>query len=631
LTADLDAARSDLAEAERLGLDLAGVTRELTQDGVAKFAEAFDALLSAVASKRTRILGERLNAQSIHLPAELQSAVDGALARAANAGWTRRLWRGDATLWTNDGEAGWMGWLAAGGGDAVDLSALDALTAQVKAAGYSHVLLLGMGGSSLGPEVIGGVLGSAPGFPTLLVLDSTDPDQIARIEALIDPAKTLFIVSSKSGSTLEPDILHRYFYAVAEQALGVGKAGAHFVAVTDPGSKLESAAVKDGFAHVFMGVPSIGGRYSVLSHFGLVPAAAMGLDIRSMTATAAVMARGCGASAPPAVNPGFILGAVMGEAAKAGRDKVTLITSDGLAEIGAWLEQLIAESTGKQGRGLIPVAAEPLAEAGEYGQDRLFAYLRLARQDDADRDALTRDLEEAGHPVIRITLANAGQLTQEFFRWEVATAVAGALIGINPFNQPDVESSKIKTRALTDALEAGEKTAPEAPLFESEGLAVYAEGADAKCLTSAVGTPSLDAFVAAHFARSGPGDYLGILAYLDRNEAHTEALTALRACLLKRRRLATVLGFGPRFLHSTGQAYKGGPDTGVFLEITATPDSDIAIPGRKLTFGEVEAAQARGDLSVLAERGRRLMRIDLGDDIEGGLKRLAKAVDQALA
>ena len=629
LTEAVDVAGAVLAEAERLGLDLAGVTDALVVDGVAKFAEAFDALLGAVAAKRAKILGPALNAQAMSLPADLDAAHAETLDRAAAEGWTRRLWAKDASLWTGGEEAKWLGWLAAGAGKAVDMAALEGLRAEVKSAGHAHALLLGMGGSSLGPEVLAKTFGAASGYPKLLVLDSTDPAQIARVEAMIDPARTLFIVSSKSGSTLEPDILCRYFFDVARKALGAGKAGARFIAVTDPGSKLEETARRDGFAHVFPGDPAIGGRYSVLSNFGMVAAAVIGMDVRQIFETAAVMVRACGPSAPPSANPGFILGAVLGVAAKAGRDKVTLMTSDGIAAVGAWLEQLLAESTGKHGKGLIPVDGEPLGDAKVYGADRVFAYLRLEGEDDVAHDEAAWALEQAGQPVIRITLADREHLVQEFFRWEIAVAVAGAVIGIDPFDQPDVEASKLKTRALTQAYEETGRPGADTAIFDADGLTLFADPVNAEALAKAAGAQTLEAWLGAHFARAGAGDYVGLLAWLDRNPSHTRILQALRGRIRDHCKVATVLGFGPRFLHSTGQAYKGGPNSGVFLQITAEASADIAVPGRRISFGVVKAAQARGDFDVLTERGRRALRVDLGADVEGGLDRLARAVERA--
>jgi transaldolase/glucose-6-phosphate isomerase len=618
-----------LEAAARLDLDLPGVTQALVADGVVKFSASFDQLLGAVARKRAAILGDRLNTQAIQA-GPVAASLAGILGQAARQGWTRRLWARDASLWTGAEEGAWLGWLGAGRGEAIDFEALDELRREVEVAGFAHAVLLGMGGSSLGPEVLAATFGSAPGFPALIVVDSTDPAQVARVAAMIDPARTLFIVASKSGSTLEPDVLHRYFLELAERALGAGKAGPHFIAITDPGSRLEAQAARQGFWRVFPGEASIGGRYSALSNFGMVPAAIIGLNAREILERVAVMVRACGPSAPPAANPGFELGAFLGAAALAGRDKLTLIASDGVADLGAWLEQLVAESTGKRGRGVIPIDLETLGPPRVYGEDRVFVYLRLAGRDDPARDGAVRALEEAGAPVARITLASPAMLFQEFFRWEIAVAVAGAVIGIDPFDQPDVEASKVKTRALTDAHEAGGAPAPETPIFEAEGIALYADARNAAELAQAVAAPSLEAYMGAHFARAGKGDYLGLLAYLDRTPAHAEILQSIRMRLRDHRRLATTVQFGPRFLHSTGQAYKGGPNTGVFLQITADAADDLDVPGRAVSFGAIEAAQARGDFEVMAERGRRLLRAHLAGDGLAGLRRLGEAIAKGL-
>jgi transaldolase/glucose-6-phosphate isomerase len=620
-------ARATLAEADRLGLDLPRVMDDLVMDGVTKFSQSFDELLGAVASKRTAILGDRLNGQRI-APGALADSFGAKLKQAATEGWARRLWTGDASLWTGADEAKWLGWLGAGGGASVDLAALDSLRAAVKAVGFTHALLLGMGGSSLGPEVLSEVFGPAQGHPALLVLDSTQPDQVARVAGLIDPAHTLFIVASKSGSTLEPDVLHRYFFQLAEEALGKGQAGSRFIAITDPGSKLETLAAEQGFWRVFPGEPSIGGRYSVLSNFGMVPAAILGLDPHEIFESVSRMTRSCGASAPPAANPGVSLGVLLGAGGLAGRDKVTFIASPAIAPLGAWLEQLIAESTGKIGKGLIPVNGETPGEPADYGVDRVFCRLAVTGDSDEAGEAAAAALEAAGHPVVRITLASANGLFQEFFRWETATAIAGAVIGLDPFDQPDVEASKVKTRALTDAYESGQRVDQPSPMFEADGVAIYADAANAAALAKAVTTPGLEAYLAAQIARAAAGDYLGILAYIDRNPAHTEVLQVARQHLRDVTRLATVLQFGPRFLHSTGQAYKGGPNTGVFLQITADPAQDLAIPGRAASFGVVVAAEAQGDLAVLEERGRRAIRLHIHGDVSQGLARIAGALGQ---
>jgi transaldolase/glucose-6-phosphate isomerase len=629
LTQEVDQAKAVLDAAKRLGLDLDGVTDRLVEDGVKQFEDAADKLFGAVARKRAKSLGSRQNGQSIMLSSDIAEAVDQAKDVARSQGWARRLWSRKADLWTGADEGQWLGWLDAAEGKGVDIAALEAFQAEVAEAGFIHAIVLGMGGSSLGPEVIAETFGARPEHPKLLVLDSTDPDQIARVEAEIDPARTLFIVSSKSGSTLEPNILEAHFLEAAQRAMGANAAGGHFIAITDPGSSLDKSATEKGFRRVFHGDPSIGGRYSVLSNFGMVPAAVMGLDVRAFLASAAMMARACGASAPPAANPGLELGLVVGEAAKAGRDKLTFIVSNGLSDLGAWLEQLLAESTGKQGKGVIPIAAEPMGKVGVYGRDRLFAYIRLDG-DDVDHDDHVRALEEAGHPVVRITLADRDTIGQEFVRWEVATAIAGAVIGINPFDQPDVEASKIKTRALTDAYEKTGQWVGEEPTAEEYGLAIFVDPTNLDALTEAGATLHVDALLGEHIKRANGGDYLALLAYIDRSHEHVETLQKLRRKLRDHTHAATALGFGPRFLHSTGQAYKGGPNSGVFIEITHDAARDLPVPGRKFSFGLVEQAQAKGDLDVLIERGRRVLRVNLGPDVDDGLTRLADAIDRSL-
>ncbi len=630
LTDDVARAREILSGAKRLGLDLDGVTAALVVDGVEKFAAAFDELLGAVADKRTAFLGERLIRQSAKLPPGLEAAVKEATERAAKSGWGRRLWGKDASLWTGADEARWLGWLGAGSGAAVDLGALASLAAEMARGQYRHALLLGMGGSSLGPEVLAKTYTAASGHPELVVLDSTDPAQIERVERAIDPARTLFVVSSKSGSTLEPNILCRHFFALAEKSLGQGQAGERFIAITDPASDLERTARDDAFGQVFHGDPAIGGRYSVLSNFGMVPAAIIGLDVAGCFDEARRMVRSCAASVPPAANPGIQLGLILGAAAKAGRDKVTLVVSKGVADLGAWLEQLLAESTGKHGLGLIPIDAEPLGRAEAYGNDRVFVSISLNGEEDSNQAAALTALEAAGQPVIRISMTSRQQLFQEFFRWQVAVAIAGAVIGINPFDQPDVEASKVKARELTDAYDK-DGALPEKPAaLRINGVALYGDDANAQAVAGAAKAENLEAWLGAHFARAGPGDYVALLPYLDRNEANIAVFQKLRTRIRDARGVATAVGFGPRFQHSTGQAYKGGPNSGVFLQVTATEPADVAIPGSRASFGVVERAQALGDFEVLNERGRRLLRLDLGDDIEGGLSSLSEALERAL-
>ncbi|WP_156678264.1 bifunctional transaldolase/phosoglucose isomerase [Sphingomonas profundi] len=597
LTEDVEGARHILAEADRLGLDLAGVTAKLVDNGVTLFADAADTLLGAVAGKRETFLGDRLNRLSADLPASLEEAVKARLETARAEAWSRRLWAADATLWTGGDEAKWLGWLAAGKGEQVDSGELAGIGEEARA--FKDAVLLGMGGSSLGPEVLSLILGSRAGQPKLHVLDTTDPGQIGTVLAAIDPAETLFIVSSKSGSTMEPELLRAFFFDKA------GKRGDHFIAVTDPGSNLEKTAKADGFAHVVAGDPAIGGRYSVLSAFGMVPAAVIGVDVPAFFAASAPMVFSCGPDVPPGANSGVHLGAILGEAAVAGRDKLTIVTSPALRPFGAWLEQLLAESTGKQGKGIVPVDLEPLGAAESYGTDRLFACLTLAGDEDADTTAKLKALADAGQPIVSIEIARRELIGQEFFRWEIATAVAGAVIGIDPFDQPDVEDAKVATRKLVDAYEASGALDPETALVDDGTIALYAPGDPEFAATDA------RAVLATHLASLRPGDYLGLLAYIERDGEHEAAIARMRVAIRDAKAVATVAGFGPRFLHSTGQAYKGGPATGVFIEITRDADPDLAIPGHRATFGTVQLAQARGDLDVLATRGQRVLRVHL--------------------
>jgi glucose-6-phosphate isomerase len=572
------------------------------------------------------------------LPPELAAEVDAEIGRWGAQRRMRRLWSRDASLWTGTDEGRWLGWLGIAGYQLARAERFRELAEDVRRAGFAHALLLGMGGSSLCPEVLARTFGPAPGHPELLVLDSTDPGQIAAFERRVDPARTLFIVSSKSGTTLEPDILLRHFLARAREALGEEGARERFIAITDPGSMLETAAQAGGFRQVCHGVPEIGGRYSALSDFGMVPAAVLGLDVARLLERARDASQACGPDSPARENPGLVLGAVLGVLGKAGRDKVTLVASPGIAGLGAWLEQLLAESTGKQGTGLIPVDGERAGDPRLYGADRLFVYLRLASEPDPDQDAAIQALERAGQPVVLIPLADHYDLGRELFRWEMATAVAGAILGINPFDQPDVEASKVATRELTSAYEKDGALPSEKPFLASDGIALFADPANAAELgaraglgaAAAGGAGTLERVLRAHLDRLAAGDYFAALAYVEMSEANHAELQRLRHAVRDARRVATCLGFGPRFLHSTGQAYKGGPNTGVFLQITCDDARDLPVPGRRYSFGVVKAAQARGDFQVLAERGRRALRAHLGSDVPAGLARLREAVESAL-
>ncbi|MGH9591921.1 MAG: bifunctional transaldolase/phosoglucose isomerase, partial [Bryobacteraceae bacterium] len=524
-------------------------------------------------------------------------------------------------------EGNWLGWLGVTEDQLAHPEVFSGLAADIKSAGFKHALLLGMGGSSLGPEVLKMTFGKIDGFPELFVLDYTDPAQVKSFEQKIDLANTIFIVSSKSGSTLEPNIFKQYFFERVRQAMSGKDPGNRFIAVTDPGSKFEQVAQTDHFRYIFHGDPSIGGRYSALSNFGMVPAAVMGLDAPRFLDRADVMAIACSACLPVEKNPGVLLGLILGVAGRNGRDKVTLITSPPVWDFGAWLEQLIAESTGKQGKGLIPVDNEPLGKPDVYGQDRIFAYIRTDQGFDPAQDQAVEALTKAGHPVVRISLADVYNLGQEMFRWEIATAVAGSILGIHPFNQPDVEASKIATRTLTSEYEKNGSLPAEMPFFTGGGVALYTDDANTQALN---GGGTLSGILRAHLNRIGRGDYFGLLAYVEMDGDNQKTLQEIRLAVRNSKHVAACLGFGPRFLHSTGQAYKGGPNTGVFLQVTCDDAADLAVPGQKFTFGVVKAAQARGDFQVLVERKRRALRVHLKDP-KSGLETLRAAVREALA
>ena len=563
------------------------------------------------------------------LPQHLRQPVDAALKDWQANKKTARLWQGDKSLWTSDDEDKWLGWLHVVEEEVQQLQQLNGIAAAAVTGGFTHVLLLGMGGSSLCPEVLKMTFGKIPGHPELHVLDSTDPAQVKRLENEIDLAKTLFIVASKSGSTLEPNIFKQYFFDRVQKAVGKEKAGQQFIAITDPGSKMQQVAERDGFRNIFFGVPSIGGRYSALSNFGMVPAAVMGVDLKRFLDRTRQMTRAC--STDTEQNPGAKLGVILGTLGNLGRNKVTIITSPGIHDLGAWLEQLIAESTGKQGKGLVPVDREILGPPAVYGEDRVFAYLRLASDPDLDQRAKVDALRKAGQAVVEIELADTYDLGQEFFRWEIATAVAGSILKINPFNQPDVEASKIVTRQLTEEYEKAGRLPAENPLMEENGIKLFTDERNATNLKKLAGNDhSLTGLLRAHLGQVGAGDYLALLAYVEMNSDHEDRLQRMRHAVRDRKHVATCLGFGPRFLHSTGQAYKGGPNTGVFLQITCDDAVELPVPGQKYTFGIVKAAQARGDFQVLADRKRRALRVHLPADVNSGLARLEQLLMDAL-
>jgi transaldolase/glucose-6-phosphate isomerase len=631
LTEDVDDAFDTIDDLARLGISLSEVTDRLLADGVQLFSDAFAKLLAAVEQQSQGMRPKPIDRLSYALPGPLMAQVTASLDAWRAEGKIGRLWGRDASLWTGRDEAQWLGWLGITNGQLAHIERLTKVRDVARSAGCSHVLLLGMGGSSLCPEVMRKTFGTLSGFPQLHVLDSTDPAQVKTFEDRVDLTHTLVIVSSKSGSTLEPNILQQYFYDRVARLLGHEEAGRRFLAITDPGSKMQQVAERRGFRHVFFGWPTIGGRYSALSDFGLVPAAIMGVDVATLLDRTDEMVCACMPSVPIEENPGVALGTILGIATdRFGHDKMTIVASPGISGLGAWLEQLVAESAGKNGKGVIPIDLEPPGRLAAYGKDRLFVYLRLQSAPDLSQDAFVSELERAGHPVVRVALNDPYDLGQAFFLWEMATAVAGSILGIHPFDQPDVEASKIATRKLTGAYAERGAFPGEAPIFTADGIQLFTDEANAVELASLLdGNHTLAGYLEAHLSRLKPGDYFALLAYTEMNDAHERTLQAIRRGIRDAKHVATCLEFGPRFLHSTGQAYKGGPNRGVFLQITCDDAQDVAVPGEKYTFGVVKTAQARGDFEVLLERRRRALRVHLGRDVGAGLARLLEAMQEA--
>ena len=626
-TEGITQARETLRVLGQLGISLQEATDHLLADGVKKFGDPFDKLLSAIEHKRQALLGTGLVQQSYHL-GEATAAVEDKLNEWRTAGNVRRLWQGDTSLWSGTDEDQWLGWLTIVEQQRKNIETFQKIADEVRTSGVTHVVLLGMGGSSLCPEVLRHTFGKQDGFPELHVLDSTVPAHIQSIVQKIDLTRTVCIVSSKSGGTIEPNALMQSFMEQLRSALGTQQVGERFIAITDPDTTLHRLAQAEHFRHIVHGTPSIGGRFSALSSFGLLPAAMMGIDVGRFLDSTMRMVQSCAASVPPDANPGVTLGLILGTLAQNGRDKITLVTSPAIDALGTWLEQLIAESTGKNGHGLIPIDGEQLGTPEVYGTDRLFVYIRLNTAPSAEQDAAINALEQAGQPVVRMTLEDTIDLGQEFFRWEIATAVAGSILGINPFNQPDVEASKVATRALMDAYEERGVLPSEAPLLQDADLTLFADPSNANTVMSAANTQTIEAFLAAHLGRLRPGDYFAINAYIEMNASNDQLLQDIRNTVRDHKHIATTIGYGPRFLHSTGQLHKGGPDTGVFLQLTADDPEDVPIPGQAYSFGLLKNAQAQGDCAVLAERSRRVLRVHLGADVHAGLTRLQALVQQ---
>ncbi len=624
LTKDVAAAQKVREGLAEVGISLEAVTQQLEDEGVQKFIQAFDLLMDTLKKKCGDALQEPVDRQVLEL-GNYQDDVRRRTASLEEGQFSSRLWRKDPGLWKTDPKdqqviRNALGWLHVAEKMEENLWGLDKFVAAVKAAGFRHVVHMGMGGSSLAPMVLQRTFGpSATGLP-LTVLDTTDPATIHKIEREIPMAQTLFIVASKSGATGEPLAFYDYFYAKVK-ALKGSQAGENFVAITDPDTSLVKLAQERGFRHTFLNFADIGGRYSALSYFGLVPAALMGLDAGELLIRALRMEHACAACVPLSENPGVALGAVMGELAKHGRDKVTLITSKSIATLGLWLEQLLAESTGKEGTGLLPVADEPLGDPSVYGNDRLFVYLRLKDDVDKATENSIAALQAAGQPVVTIHMDDRLDLAQEFFRWQVAVATAGSILEINAFDQPNVQESKDNTNRLLAKLERTGQLSEQVPAITDGPLSLYLQDA----------APTLVKTLARFLVQTHHGDYVALMAYLPEESATDQALQAIRVSLRDRLQVATTLGYGPRFLHSTGQFHKGGTNTGLFLQLTADDIDDAPIPGKPYTFGAYKQAQALGDLEALRQHKRRVIRVHLGKDVNQGLAALKQAIQSALA
>ena len=579
------------------GVSMGQVTTKLLADGVKSFADSFDKLLANIEEKRARLLNRAYAHPGASLGDRL-SRVEATLTDLQKRDVVTRIWGKDHTVWKPDPTeiTNRLGWLTVTDVMCEQVPALQAFANEVRDAGYRHVVLLGMGGSSLGPEVLRQTFGSADGYPELTVLDSTVPAAVRTVADAIDPERTLFLVSSKSGSTVEPLAFYSYFRSLVEKASGKEKAAQNFVAITDAGTPLQKLAQECGFRRVFLNPPDIGGRYSVLSYFGLVPAALSGIDIAALLDRADCMREGCASCMPAHDSPGAWLGAVMGSFALHGHDKLTLVTSPSIGSFGLWVEQLIAESTGKEGKGIIPVAGEPLATSSSYGDDRLFAYLRLEGDENTETDAAIEVIKASGQPVVRLDLRDRHDLGAEFFRWQFATAVAGSVVGIHPFDQPNVQQAK----DLTGRMLREYQTSGRLPQVEAAG--------SVKQLLS----------------ETSSGDYLAIMAYVRQTPGVDRALMQLRRRVMERHRIATTVGYGPRFLHSTGQLHKGGQASGLFLQITTNHEKDLDIPGEPYTFGVLADAQALGDLQALESSDRRVARVHLGPEGDAQIGRLAR-------
>ena len=628
----LDEARRIFDELKAVGIDMKAVTDKLTEEGVKSFADSFNELIEVIQARRDEVVRSSVERHTAAL-GRYEEDFSNTLKRMEKENFVTRLWKKDPTLWKDDPEhektiSNSLGWLTVAETMQKHVGELTAFADEVRKAGFEYAVVLGMGGSSLCPEVLSHTFHKKDGYPQLYVLDSTVPTAVRHMEQRINVGKTLFIVSSKSGTTTEPQMFQRYFYDRVKKVKG-DSAGENFIAITDP----ESPPIKDS-AHshlrrVFLNMPDIGGRYSALSYFGMVPFAVMGGDVKTMLARVVQATHACSGALGVEENPGARLGAILASLANAGRNKLTLITPPPLHTLGLWIEQLIAESTGKEGKGIVPVAGEPLGPPDIYGDDRIFAYIHTASSKDEGIEQMLSALQAAGHPVLRHTLHDALDLGEEFFLWEFATAITGALLGIDAFDQPDVQESKENTkRLLATYVQEGSLTQQKLIVAE-ESLRVYGDTETRDALRRS--GSSMQEIIAAHLASIQPGDYFAITQYIEELKNYESLLQQIRVTVRDEKKVATTAGYGPRFLHSTGQLHKGGPDVGVFLQITSDDINDIEIPGEKFTFGVLKQAQALGDFESLANRHRRAIRVDLGRDIEKGLRRLLSLVKAAVS
>ena len=612
-----------------VGIDLGQVTTRLQDDGVDAFIDAFETLISQVAAKRTLLHSGIIERTKLALGI-YHGAVDRAVERLDADFANPRLWNKDGSLWKNHGPTmekivNRLGWLDFD--RTIDRERLDALQESVRGSRYRHVVLLGMGGSSLAPEVLADTFGAQADFPALIVLDSTDPARIRQVEEIITLEDTLFIVASKSGGTIETLALDHYFWEKT------GGNGDQFIVITDAGSRLEQVARDAGVRDIFINPSDIGGRYSALSYFGMVPAALIGLDLDRLWASADMMLATNRESIPSHYHPGILLGAVIGALAKEGRDKVTIHTSESLASFGNWAEQLLAESLGKEGRGALPVVGATIGMPHDYVTDRLFVYLRVDNDPDvAEMDAAVRALREAGHPRVTIRLADSCAIAGEFFRWEYAAAVAGAILKVNPFDEPNVTEAKDATKALLLAYQENGRLPHAEPVMKGDGLELYADEttlAPLRELSLQHGFDGRDAvqMIAAQMAGTNAGDYFAFLIYFTPSAEEGRLLERIRRRLRHVTKRAVTIGYGPRYLHSTGQYHKGGGNNGVFWQLTADAAPDLAIPGMDHSFGTLFAAQAAGDLQALHNHQRRALRLHLSGDRTAGLESLLRAIE----